>query len=143
MIFYSAKNQGFYDSKVLDRMRPDDAVEISAELHAVLMRGQAVGKQIVVESNGMPGLREPIENAAAVERDWRDRELADSLKLRDRHRDQLELGGSVETNLSTEQFHALLTYLQALRDWPQSSDYPDINFRPVAPTFLEMPGRPA
>ncbi|CAK16847.1 phage tail assembly chaperone [Pseudomonas entomophila] len=140
MIFYSAQNQGFYDSKVLDRMRPDDAVEISAELHAVLMRGQAIGKQIVVESNGMPGLRELIENAAAVERGWRDRMLADSLKLRDRHRDQLELGGGAETNLSPEQFHALLTYLQALRDWPQSDAFPDAGKRPVAPDFINESG---
>lgn len=71
-----------------------------------------------------------------VERAWRDGELAQWLWLRDRHRDQLDL--AVDTTLTSEQFSALLIYLQALRDWPQSNAFPDVSARPMPPTFLEQ-----
>lgn len=138
MIFYSAQTQGFYDSTVFDRARPDDAVEISAALHAELMRGQSAGLKIVVESNGMPRLQEPPENAAAVERGWRDSVLKIAAGVRDRHRDQLEM--ALKTTLSAEQFLALLACLQTLRDWPQSAAFPDPAARPVLPDFLLLEG---
>ncbi|ROL65494.1 hypothetical protein BLX41_28295 [Pseudomonas protegens] len=54
--------------------------------------------------------------------------------LRERHRDQLEI--DVPTSIDGEHFKALLVHMQALRDWPQSADFPDANFRPVAPTWM-------
>ncbi|OCW20994.1 hypothetical protein C9382_11840 [Pseudomonas aylmerensis] len=54
--------------------------------------------------------------------------------LRERHRDQLEI--SRETTLSAEQFTELLEYMQDLRDWPQSPDFPDIEQRPVPPAWI-------
>lgn len=70
----------------------------------------------------------------ALERAWRDAELASVMWLRERHRDQVEI--SVQTTLSAEQFAALLVYMQDLRDWPQSTDFPDIEHRPVAPAWV-------
>ncbi|WP_226939961.1 tail fiber assembly protein [Pseudomonas aylmerensis] len=69
-----------------------------------------------------------------AERSWRDGELASLMWLRERHRDQLEI--SRETTLSAEQFTELLEYMQDLRDWPQSPDFPDIEQRPVPPAWI-------
>jgi hypothetical protein len=73
---------------------------------------------------------------ALAERIWRDGEITRLSWLRDRHRDQLEIG--VEPTLSAEQFNTLLVFLQALRDWPQSAAFPDTSARPVPPEFLEQ-----
>ncbi|PZP05606.1 MULTISPECIES: phage tail assembly chaperone [Pseudomonas] len=74
------------------------------------------------------------EELAATERSYRDQELARGVWLRDRHRDQTEI--AMVTTLSADQFIQLLVHMQALRDWPQSADFPDANFRPVAPTWM-------
>lgn len=73
-------------------------------------------------------------NSNALERAWRDAELASVMWLRERHRDQVEI--SAQAALSAEQFAALLVYMQALRDWPQSPDFPDSTHRPVAPAWI-------
>ncbi|WP_248769641.1 phage tail assembly chaperone [Pseudomonas sp. MWU12-2345] len=75
-----------------------------------------------------------VDQNAAAERTWRDKEMAALIWLRDRHRDQLEIGG--ETGLTAEQFAELLVYMQALRDWPQSPGFPDSQARPPAPLWL-------
>lgn len=75
----------------------------------------------------------PAQKAIA-ERFYRDQELKSVAWLRDRHRDQLEI--EVETSLSAEQFNELLVYMQALRDWPQSTDFPNHEHRPVAPEWI-------
>lgn len=83
------------------------------------------------------------QSQPAVQRDervWRDAELVIMAWLRDRHRDEIEIG--IDPTLTSEQYQSLMTYLQSLRDWPQSSDYPDASHRPVAPAFLELQGRP-
>lgn len=69
-----------------------------------------------------------------AERSWRDGELASLMWLRERHRDQLEI--SVDTTLTGEQFTELLHYMQDLRDWPQSPDFPALDHRPVAPAWI-------
>ncbi|MEN5236595.1 MULTISPECIES: phage tail assembly chaperone [Pseudomonas] len=71
---------------------------------------------------------------ADSERQWRDAELSALIWLRDRHRDQLELGAA--TTLTPEQFAELLEYMQQLRDWPQSVAFPDSAQRPVAPPWI-------
>lgn len=76
-----------------------------------------------------------VDQNAMTERRWRDTELASLIWLRDRHRDQLDIGG--ETTLTAEQFGELLVYMQALRDWPQSENFPDSGYRPSAPKFIE------
>jgi hypothetical protein len=41
-----------------------------------------------------------------------------------------------ETTLTAEQFNELLVYMQTLRDWPQSADFPVIEHRPIAPDWI-------
>ena len=75
-----------------------------------------------------------VDQGAVAERTWRDTALASLVWLRDRHRDQLEISG--ETTLTAEQFNELLVYMQALRDWPQSPDFPGSQHRPAAPDWI-------
>lgn len=75
-----------------------------------------------------------LDALQVAERAWRDAELTSVTWLRERHRDQQELG--VDTTLSAEQFVELLAYMQALRAWPQSSDFPDSAHRPTAPRWI-------
>ncbi len=74
------------------------------------------------------------EAREVAERAWRSSEISKSVWLRDRHRDQLEI--SVDTTLTASQFTELLTFIQALRDWPQSPLFPDTAGRPQAPVFI-------
>lgn len=69
-----------------------------------------------------------------IERNWRDTELTSLMWLRERHRDQLEI--QAPTSIDGEQFKVLLVYMQALRDWPQSANFPDSQYRPVAPSWI-------
>ncbi|AZL67953.1 phage tail assembly chaperone [Pseudomonas oryziphila] len=75
-----------------------------------------------------------VEQQAITERAWRDAELAELIWLRDRHRDQLEIGAV--TALTAEQFGELLVYMQQLRDWPQTPEFPDASVRPVVPPWI-------
>lgn len=71
---------------------------------------------------------------AAAERGWRDAALTDVRWLRERHRDEQDLERG--TTLSGEQFGELLSYLQDLRDWPQSEQFPQIKHRPIMPPWI-------
>jgi hypothetical protein len=71
---------------------------------------------------------------AEAERAWRDQAYVLAFSLRDRHRDEMELG--IATTLTAEQFAELLRYIQLLRAWPQSSAFPDLEQRPVAPPWI-------
>ncbi|MBF8730447.1 hypothetical protein IRZ59_08295 [Pseudomonas guariconensis] len=81
-----------------------------------------------------PELLPAAAEQAVAERAWRDAELAGLVWLRDRHRDQVEIG--VPTTLTPDQFAELLVFMQALRDWPQSEAFPDSAQRPVAPPWI-------
>ncbi|NWE16998.1 phage tail assembly chaperone [Pseudomonas yamanorum] len=71
----------------------------------------------------------------ANERMWRDSEIQRISWVRDRHRDQLDMG--LKTTLSAEQFKELLKYTQALRDWPQAESFPSIAKRPAGLPWLD------
>lgn len=86
-------------------------------------------------------LNQRLPVAQSDDRVWRDTELAEMAWLRDRHRDQVELG--IDMTLDAQQYSALMAYIQALRDWPQASEFPQIEHRPMAPEFLVQPGRSA
>lgn len=75
-----------------------------------------------------------FDELAGVERDWRDRQLASLQWLRDRHRDEQDMGRP--TTFNAEQFGSLLAYMQLLREWPQSVQFPDSSKRPVIPAWL-------
>ncbi|WLH11671.1 phage tail assembly chaperone [Pseudomonas hefeiensis] len=77
-----------------------------------------------------------LEERIATERLWRDGELTARQWLRDRHRDEQDLGRT--TTLNNEQFVDLLDYLQKLRDWPQSELFPDTGLRPIPPSWIDL-----
>ncbi|WP_226942313.1 phage tail assembly chaperone [Pseudomonas lundensis] len=77
---------------------------------------------------------ESVPDLSAQGRQWRDTEIENIKWLRERHRDEGDLG--IEHALSTVQFNDLLSYLQALRDWPLSSQFPSISSRPTVPDWL-------
>ena len=71
----------------------------------------------------------PISDLRFSERKWRDAQLSEVTWLRERHRVQREI--EVSTVLSDAHFKELLIYIQSLRDWPQSSDFPNSEHRPA------------
>lgn len=113
-------------------------IEISEEAHAQLFGERAMGKVIGRSKNGKPELQEPpaptSEQLAVAERAWRNTEIESVKWLRDRHRDELD--SARPTTLTTEQSGELLDYVQALRDWPASTDFPNMAARPVPPAWI-------
>ncbi|MDD2054911.1 phage tail assembly chaperone [Pseudomonas putida] len=77
----------------------------------------------------------PLLYLETQERTWRDGVLSAAVWLRDRHRDQLEL--QAPTSIGSEQFTELLVYMQSLRDWPQSPEFPESERRPIAPSWID------
>ncbi|WP_122314965.1 phage tail assembly chaperone [Pseudomonas cichorii] len=136
-ILYCAETGGFY----LSGMQPEgkDCKKITDAQHVELRAANAAGKIIAADAEGLPVAIDPPglspEQLQTKERVWRDRALMAASGVRDRHRDQLEL--NLSTTLGTEQFTELLTYIQSLRDWPQTPEFPDILFRPVAPVWFK------
>ncbi|MEN5143550.1 phage tail assembly chaperone [Pseudomonas juntendi] len=117
---------------------PEDAVEIPDDRYQAVIGNPEPGKVRSHDAHGLPILIDPpaltAEEVSSQERSWRDSELAANQWLRDRHRDEQDLGRA--TTLTEDQFVELLGYLQALRDWPQSESFPDLTFRPVAPGWI-------
>lgn len=58
-MFYSAQTGGFYDTEIHGDNIPADAVEITKAEHTALLAGQAEGKRIVPDADGVPVLQEP------------------------------------------------------------------------------------
>ena len=134
--FYSPSTGSIYFAAV-HALMPDDVIPIDAETIDQVIANPPMGKMRAHRQDGTPYLVDLVltpEEVAALERAWRDSVLAQAVWLRDRHRDQLEIGGS--TTLTAEQFQGLLVYMQALRDWPQSEQFPAIEHRPVAPPWI-------
>ncbi|MEN5094541.1 phage tail protein [Pseudomonas protegens] len=117
---------------------PVDAVEVEQRLRDELLAGVGINTVIVKGKDGTPelGPRPPASPAQFMdkERRWRDAELTSVMWLRERHRDQLEI--EAPTTLTGEQFKELLVYMQSLRDWPQSPDFPQVKHRPVVPSWI-------
>ncbi|MCS4282467.1 hypothetical protein M2396_000732 [Pseudomonas sp. BIGb0278] len=137
-MFYSPGTLGFYHPNVHGKNIPADAVEISDEDYNGLLSQLTAGKRIVPGDDGFPCAVDQVlpteEQTTGRERAWRDAQLLEFGGLRDRHRDEQDLGR--ETTLNGEQFGELLGYLQALRDWPQSENFPVLEHRPIAPPWI-------
>ena len=136
MRYYSKTTGSTYIAGMHGSM-PADAVEISEDLYLSVIGNPAPGKIRAHDNRGLPYLidaPEVVLDPATQERGWRDAELASVMWLRERHRDQLEI--EAPTSIDGEQFKELLVYMQALRDWPQSPDFPQIEHRPVAPPWI-------
>lgn len=137
MILYSKSTGGFY-KLAENAFIPKDAVEISGEDHLSLLEGPANGKMITANKKGYPVLVDPPplsqEILTANERDWRSQQLTATDGVVTRHRDELEEGA--ETTLSTAQYTELQVYRRSLRNWPEAGEFPLIEHRPSAPTWL-------
>lgn len=79
----------------------------------------------------LPSVGEQVQDSARV---WRDAEIVRVSWLRDRHRDEVDIGGA--TTLSAEQYAELLAYIKALRDWPAKVEFPAEESRPVVPEWV-------
>lgn len=73
-------------------------------------------------------------DTAIEERAWRNVEIESVKWLRERHRDEVD--SNRPTTLTPEQSGELLDYVQALRDWPQSSKFPAAKHRPNKPGWI-------
>ncbi|MCY7258964.1 phage tail assembly chaperone [Pseudomonas protegens] len=134
--FYSQTTQTSYLQGIHSEI-PADAVEISEALYLSVIGNPPYGKVRAHDAQGLPYLIDApvvVLDPAAQERHWRDAELVSVMWLRERHRDQAEIG--TPTTLKGDQFSELLVYMQSLRDWPQSPDFPQIEHRPVAPPWI-------
>ncbi|WP_213937517.1 phage tail assembly chaperone [Pseudomonas sp. dw_612] len=135
---------GFFDPAVHGEIGspgctiPEGAKEITEEQHAELVAAQSGGKLIIPDPDGYPMAIEPLpptnDEVAATERAWRDQRLSETDSLVTRHRD--ELGEGVATTLAAEQYAELQIYRRGLRNWPQGTEFPLADHRPVAPTWL-------
>lgn len=65
-MFYSPSTGGFYIRDIHGERIPPDAVEITEDMHASLMRGQEAGQHIVPDEDGIPVLRHPQAIAPQV-----------------------------------------------------------------------------
>lgn len=124
----------------IHKVIPEDAKEISEERYQAVIANPQRGKARSHDAEGLPILIDMAdvvlssEELAARERAWRDAEVSGTEWLVTRHRDELDM--QLETTLIAERFAELLEYRQALRDWPQTSTFPDASHRPVAPAWI-------
>lgn len=136
-MFYSKQTGGFYDSNIHGDNIPADAVEITSEQHAALLQGQSEGKVIAADASGRPVLADPPaptpEQLATQIRAERDAKLQASTWLVERHREELEAG---KTTLTSEEYQAVLSYRQALRDITEQAGFPNQVEWPVSPEGL-------
>jgi len=135
--FYSPSTGCTYLLSVHGENMPGDVLEIAESVYLSVIGSPAPGKIRAHDEKGLPYLIDaptPVLDPSAREREWRDGELSAVMWLRERHRDQLEISDSA--TLTAEQFNMLLVYMQALRDWPQSPDFPDSQHRPTAPEWI-------
>ena len=135
---YYSQTTGCCYLEAIHSVMPPDAVEISEDRWNAVIGNPEPGKVRAHDDKCLPILIDPpalgSDDIAARERAWRDGELSARQWLRDRHRDEQDLDR--ETTLSADQFAELLGYLQDLRDWPQSGQFPVVEHRPVAPPWI-------
>lgn len=138
MRYYSKQTGCTYLLAIHGDAMPGDVIPISEDVYQAVIANPTPGKLRDHDADGQPILVDPPPASAAelaeMERLWRDAELAGITWLRERHRDQQEIGTA--TTLSAEQFAELLVYMQQLRDWPQSEAFPSTVQRPAAPPWV-------
>lgn len=133
-IFYSMSTGNAYPPGFQDGM-PGDAIEITKEIFLSVIANPPAGKVRGHDLDGVPILVDaPADDPGQSSRNWRDMEIKRVQWLRDRHRDELDIG--LESTLTAEQFRQILVYIQALRDWPEASGFPADDSRPIAPGWI-------
>lgn len=135
-LFYSQMAAGFFAEEIHGDRVPPDAVEISQDAYDALMRAQSDGMQIVANTDGTPVALPrtySLAERAATARVQRDGALAATDWIVARHRDEMEAGDVL--TLHPEQYAALQTYRQALRNITSQPGFPDVTL-PAAPDFI-------
>ena len=136
--YYSKTTGCTYLASLHGANMPNDVVPIDEERFLSVIGNPAPGKIRGHDAQGLPILIDPLpltaEALSVRERSWRDAEIERVKWLRERHRDQLDIGE--QTTLTPEQFSDLLMYIQALRDWPTSPLFPDEAGRPTPPDWI-------
>lgn len=124
--YYSSENNGFYTSEIHGGKLPKDCQEVSKLAYQELLKGQSQGKQITANEEGLPFLIDPPTVALNItERRWRDSELA---------RSDIELYKVQDSDpKSVGSVSQWREHRKALRSWPEHKDFPNKEFRPVAP----------
>lgn len=139
VVFFSPSICGAYRPEVHGADMPADVVEVAESVWQSLLSELSTSpKMMSSRPDGYPVLIDPppldSDEQAVVERAWRDAQLALTDPLVSRHRDEIEEGGS--TSITAEQYTELQAYRRQLRDWPQGSQFPLVEHRPPAPTWL-------
>ena len=142
-IYFSAQDNGFLflterDAYDAAGTWPRDAVQVTEEEWQMFgQQPPPQGMRRGSDDQGRPTWVKPEvtpEDANAQERAWRDRQLSITDPLVTRHRDQIEVGRA--TTLTHEQYQQLQVFRLNLRDWPGAQHFPDIEHRPIAPSWL-------
>jgi len=135
-MFYSKSTSGFYETSFGTNL-PSDLVEITREYWIELLDGQSIGKIISSNDEGYPVLIDPPPPSAAeqeaIERIWRNNQLAATDSAVSRYRDEVERW---PTLLTPAQYIELQTYRRVLRIWPVAGELPLSEHRPSAPEWL-------
>lgn len=135
-MYYSPSTGGFY-TKAVHGFMPDDVIKVTDEEYAELRDGRASGMNINVGEDGRPYLAIKglcADELAMQERAWRDAEIESVRWLRERHRDEVD--SARPTTLTSGQSGELFDYVQSLRDWPQSPEFPAHDHRPIQPDWI-------
>ena len=139
IVFFSPSICGAYRPEIHGTDMPADVVKVAESVWQALLDELSTSpKKMSSRPDGQPVLIDPPPLAAdeleAVERAWRDAQLALSDPLVSRHRDEVEEGGA--TSITAEQYAELQAYRRKLRDWPQGDQFPLGEHRPPTPTWL-------
>lgn len=131
--FFSPGESGWFDPNICGVM-PDDAFEVDEQVYRALVDS---GKGIVADAEGRPTFAElSFDELGERARAWRDAAISATEWLSARHRDEID--SARPTTLTAEQFAELLSYRQALRDWPESAAFPDQASRPSGPVWIAV-----
>jgi hypothetical protein len=142
IVFFSPSTCGAYTVAVHGSDMPDDVVEVAAsDWQSLLQELSISAKKMSARPDGYPVLIDPpppsSADVAAVERAWRDAQLAATDGVVSRHRDEQE--EVIATTLTAEQYAELQVYRRQLRNWPEGAEFPLADHRPMAPPWLAGP----
>jgi hypothetical protein len=139
IVLFSPSMCGAYRPEIHGADMPADVIEIPESVWQSLLDELSVSpKKMSSRQDGYPVLIDPppldADEQEAVERAWRDAQLALTDPLVSRHRDEVEEGGA--TSITADQYTELQVYRRQLRDWPQGEQFQLAEHRPPAPTWL-------
>lgn len=136
MYYFSPGTSGFYHSGLHGSDIPTDAFELSDEEYGSLVIDAPEGTVLSLNSDGRPErILLAVQSRSDIERAWRSKTLEMTQWLVVRDSEELEMGEG--TTLNAVQFKELLAYRQQLRDWPLAPNFPEVEYRPVEPVWLE------